>query len=334
MFQTIYSPTQVWWPLLALSLEWWLGIVLLLGLSLVYRPTILLLQPTGDHLLQATILAQIGNPLFLVPLLMLATTLSVAFLVAGQASPPVHQRRWWSRLLIAAMQIAQPVERAHARYSMRFRTISIPDALHELRESWEARARNLLGRGELALWSETGVDRRAVLERLLALAAEHSWFVRVDPGWSALDVRFYGDRWCKADLLSVTEDHGAGRKLTRLRSRIQPTLYHNALLLLLGYLLTLVTLFDGRWAPALVPLLAAAAWRLAASRRRLRRTVNASVLAVAEQLGLTVLGAVDAGAARRGAVALPAKEARHPAAGPPALANGAVVSSPRARLGL
>jgi hypothetical protein len=263
---------------------------------------------------------------------MLALTFGVAYLVAGQASPPVHQRRWWSRLLIAAMHVAQPVERAHARYSMRFRTISIPDALHELRAAWEARARRLLDRKELALWSETGVDRRALLERLLALAAEHSWFVRVDPGWSARDVRFYGDRWCKADLLSVSEDHGGGRRLTRVRSRIQPTLYHNALLLLLGYLLALVTLLDGRWAVALVPLLGAAGWRLAASRRRLRRTVNASVLAVAEQLGLSVLGAPEL--ARRGAAAPPAPEPRRAPAGAAALAKRAVAASPRAGLEL
>jgi hypothetical protein len=212
---------------------------------------------------------------------------------------------------------------------MRFRTISIPDALRPLRESWEARAGKLLGRGELSLWSELGVDRHRVLERLLALAAEHGWFVRVDPGWSARDVRFYGDRWCKADLLSVTENHGGGRRLTRLRVRIQPTLYHNALVLLLGYLLTLATLVNGRWALALLPFLAAAGWRLFASRRRLRSTVNASVLAVAEELGLDVLGMPAAPEKSPDAGGQPPPDPRRGTA--PALAQAAAAS---ARAGL
>ena len=63
--------------------------------------------------------------------------------------------------------------------------------------------------------------------------------MRVDPGWAPHDVRFYGDRWCKADLITVTENHGGGKLLTRLRLRTRATLYHNALLFFLGYLLVL-----------------------------------------------------------------------------------------------
>ena len=332
MFQTIYSPPQVWWPLMALSLEWWLGIVLLLGLSLVFHPTLLVIKPMPDELFEATILAQIGNPLFLLPILMLLTTLGVAFLVAGQASPPVRQRRWWSRLLIAAMHVAQPVERGYARYSMRFRTISIAESLYALRRHWESRAGGFLGREELALWSGDGVDRQRVLDRLLALAAERRWFVRVDPGWSALDVRFYGDRWCKADLLTVTENHGGGRRLTRLRLRVRATLYRNALVLLLGYLLALVWFVDNRWALALLPFLGAIGWRLTSSRRQLRRTVNACVLAVAEELGMTVLGAPEVLRPERGRRAAQLPDQRSaPAA---ALAEGVVAGSPRAGLEL
>ena len=55
---------------------------------------------------------------------MLALTLGVRWLVAGQASPPAHQRRWWSRLLIAAMHVAQPVERGWARYKTPLRDAS------------------------------------------------------------------------------------------------------------------------------------------------------------------------------------------------------------------
>jgi glycosyltransferase involved in cell wall biosynthesis len=333
MFQTIYSAPQLWWPLIALSLEWWIASVAVLGLSFVFHPTLLVLRAAPGNLLEDTILTQVGNPLVLLPLLMWLATLGVAYLVAGQASPPVHQRRWWSRLLIAAMHVAQPVERGYARYSTRFKTISIPESLHELRRSWEPRAGVLLRRAELELWSEQGVDRQRLLDRLLALAAERRWFVRLDPGWSARDVRFYGDRWFKADLLTVTENHGGGKRLTRLRLRVQPTLYHSALVLLLGYVLALSWFLDGRWALAFAPFLAAVGWRLSASRRRLRATVNACVLAVAEELGLSVVGAP--GILGRGALERPdpaAEEDRSAPAG--ALAEGAGASGPRARLGL
>jgi GT2 family glycosyltransferase len=293
MFQTIYAPPQVWWPLMVLSLEWWVGICLCLGLALAFHPTILVLNPAAGDSLEVRILAQLGNPLLILPLLMLATTIAVSYLVAGQASPPVHQRRWWSRLLIAAMHIAQPVERGYARYKTRFQTIEIPDPLHELRRIWEKRAAPFLRRNRLELWSELGVGREQLLGRLLALANGHRWFVRVDPGWSPKDARFHGDRWCQADLTTVTEGHGGGRLLTRLDLELSPTLYHNALLFLLAYVLVLVFFVDPRWGLGLVPFFAAIGWRLRSSRRRLRRTIVACILATAEELGMSVVGAPE-----------------------------------------
>jgi glycosyltransferase involved in cell wall biosynthesis len=290
LFQTIYSPPMAWWPLRALSLEWWAAIMLLLGLGMALPPTVVLVIPSSRPFIEAMTFAQIGNPFLLLPVLMLLTTLTVAYVVAGQASPPVHQRRWWSRLLIAAMHVAQPVERGFARYSTRFRTIGIPDSLHALRRGWEKRARRLLGRQELELWSETGVSRETLLTRLIELTSANRWFVRVFAGWSPRDVRFYGDRWCKADLTTVTEAHGGGKLLTRVRLETSATLYNNALVFLIGYLLLLAWFIDSRLAFLLLPFLAVIVWKLGSSRRRLRRTVMACILNVAEGLGMTVVG--------------------------------------------
>ena len=63
----------------------------------------------------------------------LAMTLGVAFAAAGQSLPRGGQRRWWSRLLIAALHVAQPVEAGWARFRTRFEDIRIPDVLHRLR---------------------------------------------------------------------------------------------------------------------------------------------------------------------------------------------------------
>ena len=295
LFQTIYSPPMIWWPLVVVSLEWWLILVALLGLSLVIHPAVVVLSslPEGAAL-RPLVIGQLRNPLFFIPVLMLLATFFVAYRVAGQASPPVRQRRWWSRGLIAAMHIAQPVERGWARYRTRFNTIHIPEPLHAVRREWEERARAILSRAEIVLWSEGSVGRETLLERLLAFVGEKGWFPRLDPGWAPKDVRFYGDRWCKADLVTVTENHGGERRLTRLRLELKPTLFQNVLLLLLGYLLVLAWAWSPSALIALMPVLVGVGWQFASSRRRLRRTIMASLLATAERLGMTVVGDPEA----------------------------------------
>jgi GT2 family glycosyltransferase len=287
MFQTIYSAPQVWWPLMVLSLEWWAAVVLMLGLAPVLNPGALLARA---GVLGAFAYSPLANPLLILPVLMLLTTVGVSLLVAGQASPPVHQRRWWSRLLIACMHVAQPVERGWARYKTRFETIVIPEALHALRRAWEARAGSLLRRRQLDLWSEDGVGRETLLESVLALTGEAGWFVRVDPGWNGHDVRFYGDRWCKADLVTVTENHGGGKRLTRVRLKPAATLFQKALLVLLGYLLVLAWAIRPWDLLVVSPLLLAWVVWLRVSGARLRSVVMASLLAVGERLGMTVVG--------------------------------------------
>jgi hypothetical protein len=140
------------------------------------------------------------------------------------------------------------------------------------------------------LWSESSVGRETLLERLLSFVGEKGWFPRLDPGWAPKDVRFYGDQWCKADLVTVTENHGGERRLTRLRLALKPTLFQNALLVLLGYLLILVWAWNPSALLALMPVLAGVGWQFGSSRRRLRRTIMASLLATAERLGMTVVG--------------------------------------------
>lgn len=291
MFQTIYSAPQVWWPLMVTSPEWWFIALAMLLLAPVFNPAAAL---ADLGLLGGFALSPLANPLLLVPVAMLAATLGVAWLVAGQATPPPHQRRWWSRALIAAMHVAQPVERGWARYKTRFETIVIPEAFHALRRAWERRVGGLLGRRQIELWSEGWVGREKLLESLLQLAAENRWFVRVDPGWNEHDVRFYGDRWCKTDLCSVTENHGGGRLLTRVRLRPAATLFQKALWFGLGYTLLLSWGLCDWCALAVAPFLLALLVHVRRSGRRLNAVVMASVLSVAERQGLTVVGEPEA----------------------------------------
>lgn len=285
LFQTIYSAPQVWWPLVATSIEWWAAVVLLLGLAVVAEPSIWLSHDAWK------VWSNLGNPLVFGPSLMVLSSLVVAYLVAGQASPPVHQRRWWSRLLIAAMHVLQPVARGYARYQTRFRTRHVSEALHALARAWEARAPALLRRRELALWSEDGQGREQLLERLVADARAHGGNLRADTGWAPIDLTFRGDRWSNVELTTVTEEHGGGRRLTRVRSRLRATPSFYAVLAATSYLLLFVWLWEPGWEIGMVAPVLGVAWTVTASSRRLRRVALASVLAAAEALGMTVVGA-------------------------------------------
>jgi glycosyltransferase involved in cell wall biosynthesis len=313
LFQTIYSAPQVWWPLLATSVEWWVIIVALLGLAVVADPAVWLFH--SEYLVKLNL----GNPLVFGPATMVLVTLAVAWVVAGQASPPVHQRRWWSRLLIAAMHVLQPVARGYARYQTRFKTRHVPEALRALAREWEERAPLLLRRREIGLWSEDGQGREQLLERLVAFARSQGAAFRADSGWEPIDLTFRGDRWSNVELTTVTEEHGGGKRLTRVRTRLHATPSFYAILAATIYLTlfvslrTTTSLWTADWpltsAPAwwpawlwqpdvdlaiiVVPLLAVL-WVVAASSRRLRRVATASLLSVAESMGMSVVGAPDA----------------------------------------
>jgi hypothetical protein len=313
LFQTIYSPPQVWWPLLATSIEWWVAIVALLGLAVVADPAVWVFH--SEYLVKRNL----GNPLVFGPATMVLATLAVAWVVAGQASPPVHQRRWWSRLLIAAMHVLQPVARGWARYGTRFKTRHVPRALHALAREWGERAPLLLRRREMALWSEDGQGREQLLERLVAFARSQGATFRADSGWEPIDLTFRGDRWSNVELTTVTEEHGGGRRLTRVRTRLHATPSLYASLAATLYLTLFVSVWrptslwtadwpltsDPAWWPhwlwrpdldlavVVVPLLAVL-WLVAASSRRLRRVATASLLSVAEAMGMSVVGAPGA----------------------------------------
>ncbi len=291
LFQTIYSAPQVWWPLMVLSLEWWLLAFSILGLAPVFHPATALVRA---GFLGRWARSPIANPLFVLPALMLVISIGVAWAVAGQASPPSGRRRWWSRFVIAAMHIAQPVARGWARYKCRFETIVIPAAFHDIRRAWRNRAPRLLGRRQIALWSEDGTSREKLLETLLRMTALHRWFVHVDPGWESHDVRLYGDRWCQTDLVTVTENHGGGRRHTRVRLMPKATFFQKALWIAIAYVLLVAWGLGDRDVLFVSPvLLGLLAW-VRVSGRRLNAVVMASVLDAAEHLGMSVVGEPEA----------------------------------------
>ena len=286
LFQTIYSPPQVWWPLLGLSLEWWAAACLMLLVAPFWSPAAAL---AGAGVLGWWATSPLANPLLLLPVLMLAVTAGLAGRLAGQATPQPHQKRWWSRLLIAAMHVAQPVERGFVRYRTRFAWLGLPEAVEEMRRRWAERSTAMLHREVVELWTEKGAGREELLQRLVELARECGWRARVDHGWSSHDLELGGDRWSTTELSTVTEEHGACRRLTavRLRARLTPFAFQLVALSLWGLVLgaqagTAGVLLGG----ALV--LGVQAWLLLCARQS-RAAAAAGVLTAAASLHMTPL---------------------------------------------
>jgi len=68
-------------------------------------------------------------------------------------------------------------------------------------------------------WSEEGRDRHDLLGAIFQLLEEEGWRYSTDSGWNEWDIQIYGNFWWSVALHTVTEYHGAGKCLTRVRLR-------------------------------------------------------------------------------------------------------------------
>jgi hypothetical protein len=68
-------------------------------------------------------------------------------------------------------------------------------------------------------WSEQGRDRHYLLGALFELLEDEGWRYSTDSGWNDWDIQIYGNFWWSIALQTVTEYHGGGKCLTRVRLR-------------------------------------------------------------------------------------------------------------------
>jgi hypothetical protein len=68
-------------------------------------------------------------------------------------------------------------------------------------------------------WSEEGRDRHYLLGAIFQLLDEEGWRYSTDSGWNEWDIQIYGNFWWSIALQTVTEYHGGGKCLTRVRLR-------------------------------------------------------------------------------------------------------------------
>jgi len=150
--------------------------------------------------------------------LMLAATLimTVREALRLRVEPPYSTRK--GRLQLFFLCLAQPVLRGGARFIGTLRRGTMPRGpllggkfanLPKL-AFWKRV-------GHLSLWSEAGADRDKLLGKIVPTLNTLGWPFAVDNGWKDWDLEVNRSRWWVVRLTTVTEYHGEGKDLTRVR---------------------------------------------------------------------------------------------------------------------
>ncbi len=73
---------------------------------------------------------------------------------------------------------------------------------------------------EAAYWGAELPERTRLVQRLIAYLDAHRCGKTVDTGWSDSDVEVFRDIWTRVSVDTVQEEHGGGKRVVRVRSRL------------------------------------------------------------------------------------------------------------------
>jgi hypothetical protein len=157
----------------------------------------------------------------IVPYLMLGGTLCVALSYMVRASIEPKFDTVHARLLVMLLAFVQPLVRGFSRYFTWLRFKRTPANVIRKHEHLPERDRFGGSLSRRVFWSDQGRDRHYLLGAIFQLLDEEGWRYSTDSGWNEWDIQIYGNFWWSIALQTVTEYHGGGKCLTRVRLRNQ-----------------------------------------------------------------------------------------------------------------
>jgi glycosyltransferase involved in cell wall biosynthesis len=194
-FQSIYPAPQSDVAAYLSSIEWFALTIFLFGLG-IFLPA-----------------------LRIVPYLMLGGTLCVALSYMVRASIEPKFDTAGARLLVMLLAFVQPLVRGFSRYFTWLHFKRTPASVIRAHEHLPERSRFTGSLSRRVFWSEQGRDRHYLLGAIFELLDEEGWRYSTDSGWNEWDIQIYGNFWWSIALQTVTEYHGGGKCLTRVRLR-------------------------------------------------------------------------------------------------------------------
>ena len=194
-FQSIYPAPQSDVAAYLSSIEWFALTIFLFGLG-IFLPA-----------------------LRIVPYLMLGGTLCVALSYMVRASIEPKFDTAGARLLVMFLAFVQPLVRGFSRYFTWLHFKRTPTSVIRAHEHLPERNRFMGSLSRRVFWSEQGRDRHYLLGAIFELLDEEGWRYSTDSGWNEWDIQIYGNFWWSIALQTVTEYHGGGKCLTRVRLR-------------------------------------------------------------------------------------------------------------------
>ena len=270
LFQTLYTPEPAGLLSILTSLEW--HVLFTLG---------------------GILLAMMWPALWPLPVLTLLASLSVVSFAAARVDLPSWQWRVWSRPLVAGLYLLQPIVRGWPRYAHRLRRSETPTTARAAVRALAGKYDGVASIYTVNYWNEQGIERIAFLQKLMELLERDRWQVRADSGWDEHDLTIHGDRFTKAVVNTVSENHGGNKRLLRGRLCARWTLLAKVLLwMVVGLVaLFLVVTSHALWALSAWLLVAIAAGYLHLRAHRTLRLAIALMDVTAQQMGFAKLDA-------------------------------------------
>src|SRR5207253_11450533 len=124
-----------------------------------------------------------------------------------------------ARQLVILLPFVQPLVRGWSRYFTWLHFKRTPRNVIRAHEYLPTDGRVIGRLVRRIFWSEEGRDRHYLLGAIVQLLDEEGWRYSTDTGWNEWDIQIYGNFWWSIALQTVTEYHGGGKCLTRVRLR-------------------------------------------------------------------------------------------------------------------